>query len=88
MKAIWKFQLSTFGYTMIAMPDGAKILSVQFQGHVLCLWAFIDTENVCRPRTFRVFDTGESIPGDVDVTSWVATVQNPGGTLVYHVFEG
>lgn len=32
MKAIWKFQLSTFGSKTIAMPEGAKILSVKFQG--------------------------------------------------------
>jgi hypothetical protein len=88
MQAIWKFQLRYADKNVIAMPKGAKVLCVQSQKEVPCVWAVVpDTDaEVMQERTFTIYGTGhqhESISGE-----YVGTFQLQGGALVFHVFEG
>ena len=67
MKTVHKFQIfPTNEKQSIDINDGARILSVGFQGNNLFLWAFVDTENELKPRYFHIFGTGHDIPdGDI-----------------------
>ena len=85
MKSVWKYLFKPNDIIVLSMPEGAKPLSVQVQGSLLCLWAIVDTTKEKTPRTFRVFGTGHPI--DDDALAFVGTVQMYDGKLVWHVFE-
>lgn len=69
---------------IIALPAHSRILSVQTQHGVICLWAVVDTEERdVDARAFRIVGTGHPIP-DGPLT-YLATVQT--GAFVWHVFE-
>lgn len=87
MQAIWKFPLQYADKSTVAMPKGAKVLCVQSQREVPCVWAIVPDINaeVTQERTFAIYGTGhehESIGGE-----YVGTFQLQGGALVFHVFE-
>jgi len=87
MQAIWKFPLQCANKNTIALPKGAKVLCVQTQRDVPCVWALVPDTNaeVVQERTFAIYGTGhehESIGGE-----YVGTFQLQGGALVFHVFE-
>lgn len=88
MKTIWKYQLKISEDQRIEMPAGAKILSVQAQNKVPCLWALVDPEAEKEKRFFEVFGTGNPIK-EYEVTSrkFIDTFQAYCGSLVFHVFE-
>ena len=86
MRSIWKFPLPVGDFVAISMPAGARVLTVQTQGINACLWALVDTDAPRETRRFRVFGTGHPVEG-VEVDSYVGTIQQLGGALVWHVFE-
>jgi hypothetical protein len=91
MKTIWKFPLKITDRQTVAMPIGARVLSVQFQvqfqgDHSLCLWAVVNPDNPMEPRTIQIHGTGHACP-EADVLTFIGTVQQHGGQLVWHVFE-
>ena len=81
MKAIWKWPLEPF--TVLDIPAGGHVLTVQPQGDQLVLWALVDQNAVTNPRHFRVYGTGEELPDNPG--DYVATAQV--GSMVWHVFE-
>ncbi len=91
MKTIWKFVLVITDQQEIEMPWDAEILSVQFQGEQLCLWALVEPGLYPKPdkRLFLMFGTGHPIRDELlRSCRFVATVQHHKGQLVWHVFEG
>ncbi len=83
MRTIYKYPLRTLDAQAIAMPETAKILTVQMQNGVPTLWAEVETTHNCRPRWFAIVGTGNPMPGGG--TKYIATVQQ--GPFVWHVFE-
>lgn len=75
---------ATQGEHLVALPLGARILAVQYQGAELMLWAQVDPSAPVVNRAFRFFWTGRDI--DADGFEHVATVQDPLAGLVWHVF--
>lgn len=67
------------------MPDGAEILSVQFQRGVLTLWALVDPSKPTVPRSFEIVGTGFELQGSA--RRHIATVQTESQNLVWHIFE-
>lgn len=100
-RRIFKYEINvTDEPTILEMPRGAKLLSVQTQQvgkyvsvEALSLWALVDDEaNLPRdPRQFVVFGTGHEIPAkfekSVTAETYIGTAQMAGGSLVWHVFE-
>lgn len=82
MKVIWKFPLPDIRST-VPMPVGASVLSVQYQGDQLCLWAMVDPVRSHELRVFEMFGTGHQIPSAGAV--YVGTVQDR--QFVRHLFE-
>jgi len=87
MKAVWKFPLQAIDGQTVEMPEGAKILCVQVQNGVPCMWAVCDPAVTVRKekRYFAVVGTGH--PHDVIPKDYIGTFQLEGGGLVFHVFE-
>lgn len=87
MKTIHKYVLdpAVVQAQEVAMPNGAKLLSVQSQQGLLTLWALVDTSRPTVMRKMMVFGTGQAIdlpPGPMD---YVGTAQL--GSLVWHLFD-
>lgn len=87
MTTIWKYQLAIVDAQRVEMPEGAEILTAQFQGGVLCLWAMVDSDRPTTDRVIEIFGTGNPIPPFVGVRKLIATAQQPNYPLVWHVFE-
>ena len=82
---IWKYQLAMIDDQKIEMPRKARILSVQVQDDVPCLWALVDDDAPTEQRAVRIAGTGHRVSG-WSAENFVGTVQLAGGTLVFHVF--
>ena len=89
MKRIYKYQIQPTeleDQVTVSMPVGAKVLSVQVQKGIVCLWVLINTkEKVDEFREFNVVGTGHDI--DFNTNKFVGTFQLMEGNLVFHLFE-
>lgn len=82
---IWKFPLHP-GTQTIEMRVGARLLDVQVQFDQPQLWALVDENTELREsRTIVIYGTGWAIQNDPG--RYVATFQDAGGSLVWHVFD-
>jgi hypothetical protein len=84
---VFKYVLEGLGDQSVMMPVGAKILTVDAQRDIPCLWAQIDsTDGVAhRSRHIVMFGTGHL--GITDKDEYISTFQMQGGTFVFHAFE-
>jgi len=81
---VFKYRL-TPDTSIIDMPVGAKVLSVQVQGEFAELWAMVDPAADTERRRFFVAGTGQPLPRDIG--DFIATFQIPAFGLVFHAFE-
>lgn len=84
MKTIWKFELEVVGTQIIEMPANAKILSLQIQHNILCIWALVDKHADRVKVEFTTYGTGHDV---YHSDGYVGSYQLDGGTLVFHVFR-
>lgn len=92
---IWKFPLLVKDMQVIEMPEGAKVLTVQYQDRgwpgirsiegPLMVWAEVKIDRPKVQRKFWVKGTGEVL-GPVRYRHYVGTVQTPTG-FVWHVYD-
>ena len=88
MKCIFKYTLPITDETVISMPQGAEILSIQEQRGAVYIWAVVDPDAPMVDRHFIVKQTGH--PMQTPVGDFIATFQihfPPFRVLVFHVFE-
>lgn len=88
MKSIWKYELSFTDEQDVKMPVGAKILCVQTQGSVPCIWAIVDTsksKDQYELRKFIIHGTGHVCI--CEHHEYIGTFQLNNGSLVFHLFE-
>lgn len=85
-KTIWKYSLQLQDVQAVAMPDMAEILTADFQGNDLCLWAVVQPERPMKPRQIVIYGTGHPMPERCD-DFYITTIQQAGGALIWHVFE-
>ncbi len=86
MKTIYKYPIEIDDEVIVQIPEGGKILAVQEQHGIVCLWALVDTLDPLTERKFYVRGTGHSCAG-LEETKYVGTFQLNGGALVFHLFE-
>jgi hypothetical protein len=84
MKTIYKYPFRIQDEQMLAMPEGAQILSVQMQGTIPTIWALVASEAPLKPRKIEVYGTGHEIV-DLNSLQYLGTVQERG--FVWHIFE-
>jgi len=85
-KTVYKYPIPVEGEFELGLPQGARVLSVQVQAGMVCLWALVDPKAPLAPRRFRLAGTGHPIE-NAESLSFVDTFQLHGGALVFHVFE-
>jgi len=83
MKRVFKYELSQSTKTL-EIPGGARIVNVNGQNGVVCLWAIVDSENSLEKRTFQIYGTGHPIEDD-RAEAYVGTAHV--APFVWHVFE-
>ncbi len=83
---IWKFPIELIDEQDVKMPLGAEILTIQWQGSQLCLWAKVLPERDLVSRRIIVHGTGHPMPRHD--ARYIATVQAHGGALIFHAFDG
>lgn len=84
MKTVYKYPLTGQERPQVVdMPDGAKILSVQEQDHVIMIWALVDPDAQPLARVFKVVGTGHPL-GVAENWDHIGTVVAP--PFVWHVF--
>ena len=86
MTTIHKFPLETTDYQNIYLTHGAKVLCVQVQNGIPCVWVLLDTEEHPVVATVRTYGTGHTIDENTPEESYVGTYQLENGALVFHVF--
>ena len=86
MKTIYKFEFELADAATVTMPVGAKILTVQVQRGVPCLWAAVDLVGDMEQRIICTYGTGQSIES-LEERKYIGTYQLHEGSLVFHVFE-
>ena len=82
---IWKYPLEITGSQEVVLPQGARILCVQVQHDVPCLWALVNPDEPSIPRRIYIFGTGHVAP--VSAEGYIGTFQTNEGQFVGHVFE-
>lgn len=85
MRTIYKYPLQVTDCQVIEMPIGSRILAIQMQRGVPCLWATVDPEEEKKEKRFiRVVGTGHELS---EYIAYIGTYQMADGALVWHVFE-
>lgn len=82
---IWKFVLAVQTRQVLAMSEGARILSVQTQRDNICIWALVNEAAPTKDRVIEVFGTGHMVDGAN--RCYLGSAQTNDGALVWHVFE-
>lgn len=86
VEKIFKYPIEVTDEQIVLLPTGAKILTIQNQGEIPCLWALV---NPTVPRdmaiTIRIYGTGHDVI-DSDSLEYISTFQMMGGSLVFHSF--
>jgi hypothetical protein len=85
MKTIHKYSLEISDTVALDLPKGAKVLSVQNQNNIPCLWALVDPAKPKEKRHFRILGTGQPVGGTAG--TFLGTVLLNNGHFVIHVFE-
>jgi hypothetical protein len=87
MNTIFKYPFHTEDQIDLQMPKGAKVLCVQLQAQVPCIWALVDTDQPLEMRSFLVYGTGHQLLPEAFEKTYIGTYQEFQGALVFHVFE-
>jgi hypothetical protein len=85
MDRIYKYVVPPLDTFDLALPAGARVLSVQTQEGRPHVWAEVDTDAPDERRRFECFATGQPMPAASRV--YVGTFQLDEGRLVYHLYE-
>jgi len=82
---IFKETLRIVDEQTIEIPEGATILSSQFQSDSLKIWYFCNEKAPLVARNIFIFGTGNPIDLPLRDARFISTVQRDG--FVWHVFE-
>ena len=86
MTKIFKYPIRIEDNIKLMMPMHAKILCVQLQGGVPCIWALVDEDMPLYHRIFNIYGTGHPI-SNAELLEYIGTFQIDGGSFVFHLFE-
>jgi len=84
---IYKYQLDTTDKQTITMPKGAKILCIQTENDIPCIWAVVNPNEHSEDRYFEIYGTGHYILTDNKKMIYIGTYQLYDGKLIFHCFE-
>jgi hypothetical protein len=88
MRTIYKYQIPIEDEFVLPLPTGARVLCVQVQHSVPCIWALVEggagvpTED----RRFALRGTGHPCDDELNGATYIGTFQLHGGGRVFHLF--
>lgn len=82
MKTIHKYPLMVVDEQTVMMPESARILSIQIQHGIPCLWAAVDTDTPLMAYVLFCYGTGHPVYSEWE--HYIGTVQV--NNLVFHYF--
>lgn len=85
MKVIYKYKLGFSSQSVVMMPKDSKILDIQIQDNIICLWAIVDPKKELKGRVFQIYGTGHELISGLKNKKYITTVQC--GSYVWHIFE-
>jgi hypothetical protein len=86
MFAVWKYPLTVRDEQFIEMPQSSRVLHIDTQNGVPCLWALVDDQRPKLRRRVLMYGTGHPITGPV--ADHLGSFLLDSGALVFHVFDG
>ena len=88
MRIIYKYPIIIHDHISIEMPQGAKVLTVQMQRGIPCIWATVDPDNEPATKYFRLAGTGHPITERTSqLLKYIGSFQMEEETLIFHLFE-
>lgn len=85
MQIVYKYLANIGEKTLLVLPIGSKILTVQKQNENICFWVLQSPNHVpTEVRSILKVGTGHSFD-DTNQYEYIGTVQD--GVLVWHYFE-
>ena len=85
MNRVFKYPLKVSDEQIVVLPSVRKVLCVEVQGGIPCLWAEVNTESEeLKPLRVLIFGTGHAMPDDPG--RYLGTFQLVGGSFVGHVY--
>lgn len=85
-KVIWKFPLEP-NTGEIEVPQGAKLLDIQMQGGVPCIWALVDPNAPKVKVSVVSIGTGQEMHDEcIDAYTYLGTFQVHAGLFIWHIF--
>jgi len=85
MRTIYKIPLEVAGFQRINIQQGARILKLDVQKTLPCIWYECDTTNQKETRIVRCFGTGHEMPADAKL-EYIGSAQFFNGNGVFHFF--
>lgn len=88
MRSIYKYKIATDTEKLSLDAPVVRFLSAQVQRSQICIWAEIDTERPDRHFMFAPIGTGWNLSDfpHFDKMTYLDTVQQYGGDLVWHLY--
>jgi len=84
---IWKYEVLP-DIKSIEMPHGSKILHLNVQNGIPCIWALVDPTNFSIKRNFYIVGTGHPIDRQNNENLlYLGTFLLNNDSLVFHLFE-
>lgn len=87
MLTIFKYQIPIQDEFHVAMPRKSRVLCVQVQDGIPCIWAIVDSTNQLDKKIFALRGTGHELDRGLDRSTYVGTFQLEDDSLVFHLFE-
>lgn len=85
-KTIWKYEIPVREKFTIELPKSARVLAVQNQMDVPCMWILLNPAEEKKTCNFRLVGTGHDVPVNAE-DFYLGTFQVAGGEFVFHVFQ-
>ena len=82
---IWKYVIKCKDAQSVELPKGAKILTLQMQYGLVCIWAEVDPDATLEDVVLLTVGTSHSLP--LSRGKYIGTYQLEQGALVFHVYE-
>ena len=87
MQTIWKYEIPIADEFTLMLKKGGRILCVQVQRGIPCIWVIVDTEAEEEARCFMLRGTGHELAASSGTYYYIGTFQLGNGDFVGHLFE-
>jgi len=84
MIKIFKYEIPVNDEIELDLPKGAKVLTIQLQKGVPCIWMLVNPDLSTEKRLFWLYGTGMEVKQTH--LNYLGSFQMLGGDLIFHLF--